>query len=154
MKKNFKKWIKITDNCFVCGVKNPYSLKLKPYVTNDNETEAEFIATKEYRGYSGMVHGGITSALLDELIVLAIIHNVRDYLATISIKVKYKAPFFIDSKVIVKGRYVGKEKHIYIGEGEIIDEKGKVLAVGRCEFMNIPDDKIKKFTQKDNICRE
>ena len=53
--------------CFVCGMQNPIGLKI--IFEGDGERAwARFTASDEHQGYPGVLHGGITFALLDEVI--------------------------------------------------------------------------------------
>ncbi len=54
--------------CFLCGVENPIGLNLRFYEAEDGHVEARFTPKEEHQGYPGVLHGGITSALLDETI--------------------------------------------------------------------------------------
>ena len=54
--------------CFVCGVENPYGLKLKVEQNGAQEVKAEFIADERYRGWADYVHGGILSLIFDEML--------------------------------------------------------------------------------------
>ena len=55
-------------DCFACGMHNPIGLKLQFYQTAPDEVTAEFIPPEEYQGYSGILHGGVTAAILDEAV--------------------------------------------------------------------------------------
>ena len=52
--------------CFVCGVENPHSLKVKVEQDGENQVKAEFVADDRYRGWSNYLHGGILSLIFDE----------------------------------------------------------------------------------------
>jgi hypothetical protein len=47
--------------CFVCGVENPHSLKIKVEQDGPNQVKCEFMADDRYRGWSNYLHGGIFS---------------------------------------------------------------------------------------------
>ena len=53
-------------NCFGCGDENPHGLRLKMEI-KDGELIAEFIPLPHHQGWPGIVHGGIISALLYEV---------------------------------------------------------------------------------------
>jgi len=62
--------MKFTDDgyCFVCGPKNPIGLKLD-FTFNGKTISTQFAPQKEHQGYMNIVHGGIISTLLDEVMV-------------------------------------------------------------------------------------
>ena len=51
--------------CFGCGESNPIGLKLK-FKWDGKTAISEFTPAENHQGWSGYVHGGITSCLLDE----------------------------------------------------------------------------------------
>jgi hypothetical protein len=57
------------EGCVICGNKtvNPHTLGLRFKVT-DKGVETFFVSDAHKEGYNNIVHGGITSALLDETI--------------------------------------------------------------------------------------
>jgi acyl-coenzyme A thioesterase PaaI-like protein len=52
--------------CFACGPLNPIGLKLK-FLVEDDKYITKFTAGPEHQSYDGVVHGGIISTLLDEI---------------------------------------------------------------------------------------
>jgi len=54
--------------CFVCGPKNPMGLKLD-FNFDGKTIRTEYTPPKEHQGYMNIVHGGIVSTLLDEVMV-------------------------------------------------------------------------------------
>jgi len=61
---------KFTDDgyCFVCGPKNPAGLKLD-FTFDGKSIRTVYVPPKEHQGYMNIVHGGIISTLLDEVMV-------------------------------------------------------------------------------------
>ena len=55
----------VHTDCFVCSRENEQGLHLKFHVVDDGEVKADFIFNEDFAGYSGMLHGGIISAVLD-----------------------------------------------------------------------------------------
>ncbi len=53
-------------NCFGCGDENPFGLRLKMRVV-DGELKAIFTPMPHHQGWPGIVHGGVISALLYEV---------------------------------------------------------------------------------------
>jgi len=81
--------------CFVCGLQNPVGLKLVFYEDAEAEqVRAEFVVSDEYQGYPGVAHGGIISAVLDEIAGRAILlhGDDDDLMATLRLTVRYRRP--------------------------------------------------------------
>jgi len=100
--------------CFACGKKNPCGLKLEFYQEAE-WTCAEFTPKEFYQGYPGILHGGITSTLMDEAMAKALI---KDEIIALSIKleISLKKKIEIGEKVKVKARLIEKRRKIYILE--------------------------------------
>jgi len=52
------------QRCFACGQLNPYGLKMV-FRFEDNTIVSDFRPGEEYQGFPGVIHGGITAAVLD-----------------------------------------------------------------------------------------
>ncbi|TAN42868.1 MAG: PaaI family thioesterase [Nitrospirae bacterium] len=85
--------------CFVCGKNNTIGLKLL-FARKPDAAEAEFIPSKELQGYSGIVHGGIISAVLDEAMIQASMSE-KDTPVTAEIKVRFRNPLKVDEQATV-----------------------------------------------------
>ena len=60
--------VKATDShfgCLLCGKSNPMSMHLDFYADLTGTVYAEFITNPYLQGYKGILHGGVTCALLD-----------------------------------------------------------------------------------------
>ena len=122
--------------CFACGPSNPYGLKLKIDVEPDGKSYVEFVPKREYEGYPGMMHGGITSTILDEIMVYACKSYGVD-VVTAKIEVRFLKPIPIGKKLTAHGKVVGKKGKAYLTEGEIRAEEGEVLATAKGVFFPI-----------------
>jgi len=61
--------------CFVCGPDNPRGLKIKvKYFPEDMAAETELALSREFQGWADVIHGGILSTLLDEMMAHAVWH--------------------------------------------------------------------------------
>src|SRR5437762_54292 len=67
-----------TKGCFVCGQQNPLGLKLR-LETDGTSVQAQFTPEVVHVGFKGIVHGGIISTLLDELMVWACAVQTRRF---------------------------------------------------------------------------
>jgi len=132
--------------CFICGLQNPVGLHLHIYETAPDTVESSYIAPEHFQGYPGVLHGGIVSAILDELSGRA--HMGSDPLAprfmfTARLEVKYRrnVPIGKVLRIIGKaGRSRGKTAESWAG---IYDaETNELLAEGNALHINVPEDQL------------
>ena len=53
--------------CMICGMNNNYGVKAQFYNMEDGSVMTPFVFREEHQSYPGRVHGGIITAMLDEL---------------------------------------------------------------------------------------
>ena len=81
--------------CFVCGRQNPVGLKVNWY--NDHvaqRVQATVTIPEHFKGYPGIVHGGIIATLLDETAGRSLLLGGDDsnLMVTLKLEVKYRKP--------------------------------------------------------------
>ena len=135
------KMIQRYGNCFVCGDKNDIGLKLDFY-EKDGKARAEFTPTKNFEGYKDILHGGILSTLLDEVMIKSIL--AKEILTVTSqIEVKFKKPAVIGEKLIIEGEITGERSRLILTEGKVFREDGTVVAEAKGKFFRT-EGRIKK----------
>jgi acyl-coenzyme A thioesterase PaaI-like protein len=127
------------DNyCFVCGKNNPQGFKIQVrYSEAELAAETELSIPKEYQGWAEVIHGGILSTLLDELMAHAVWRFAGPGL-TISMEVRFHAPLKPDEPVRVRGVMHTGNGSRRQAEGEIIRlADGRRIASGKSRFLLI-----------------
>ncbi len=107
--------------CFVCGERNPFGLQLEP-VGKDGKGTILWSPEKRHQGYSGVVHGGLISTLLDEAMAYAGM-SVVGFCATAGISVKFMKP-------VQTGETVRVEAELVERRGPILKLKASVFQAG------------------------
>ena len=94
----------ISDNyCFVCGKDNPRGFKIEVrYLDAEMAAETELSLAREFQGWADVIHGGILSTMLDELMAHAVWHFAGPGL-TLSLEVRFHAPLKPDEPILVRG---------------------------------------------------
>ncbi len=120
------------SKCFVCGDDNQCGLKVK-FFEEDNVAKAEFLVDQRFQGYKDILHGGIISALLDEVMIKAVL--AKDVLAvTAQIEVKFKKAVKVGEKLSMEGKIKQKKGVIFLTEGKIVNEEGALVASGSGKY--------------------
>lgn len=79
-----------SQNCFGCSKDNQYGLRLE-FRFDGGRLFSSYIARQEHEGYAGILHGGITASVLDE-IMGALLQEKELYCVTAELTVKYILP--------------------------------------------------------------
>lgn len=132
-------------NCIICGLDNDLGLKAPFYNLDDGSVASLFTYKSVHQSYPGRAHGGMITALLDELIGRALWVKSPDiYAVTTSINVSFRKPVPYDT--ILKGRgYITFEaSRWFSAKGEIYDMDGNILAEATAKYLKLPPDVIQK----------
>lgn len=143
----------ISKNCMVCGVENPFSLKTQFFETADNEVIALFTAREEHQSYPGIAHGGVSAALLDEVIGRAIMahYGQNTFGVTVDLQVKYKKPVPLDVELKVVGRITKDRGRLYEGGGELYLPDGTVAVSAQGKYLK---RSLEQITDSNFIAEE
>ncbi len=116
------------DVCFVCGKKNDKGFKLEFSLDKEKKTMETVLIPQEWQqGYADIVHGGIITTLLDEVMgKLAFELGINAVTAELS--VRFKKPVGLKDKLSVKGQITGETSRIVYAEAEARFEDGSLAA--------------------------
>lgn len=120
-------------NCLLCGEHNRWGLGLKFKLLDDGRVHTKFKPLHVLQGYSGILHGGVISALMDCAMVHCLFHNgIEAVTADLNIRFINSVP--ISSELDLYGTIVNKKRKIYYTESELI-HNGRKMAVANAKFM-------------------
>ena len=112
--------------CFGCSPINPSGLRMKFYT--DEEVVFSWIRVPEhFCGWDSLIHGGILSTMLDEIMSWTAIHLLRKFTMTKSITVDFLRPVHVEKDLELRGRVhqIKSEREVLI-EGFLYDEMGRL----------------------------
>ncbi|MDD2899975.1 MAG: PaaI family thioesterase [Desulfuromonadaceae bacterium] len=116
------------DNCFICGKNNPVGFKAVFDMDPERRRAQTTVRIPEvYQGWQGITHGGIISALLDEVSAQACM-GVGLQIVTSEIRLRYRAPIPTGSLVTAIGEVVGERRRL-VDVKSRIEVDGKIMAV-------------------------
>ena len=129
--------------CFICGLENKKGLKADFFETDSGELAVIFTPSPDYQSYPGILHGGISAAVLDELIGRAInVTNPELFAVTTSLKLKYRRPVPYGVKLTAVAKVTKDSNLLYEGEGTLYDDKGRACVTAKGRYMKRPLDHI------------
>lgn len=139
--------------CFVCGMENPYGLKLKFFETPSGKVIVNTVIPDHFQGYPGVVHGGIVASLVDE--VLGRVHmgddiNNSRFLYTAKLNIQYRKPVPLNSPLRIVGQAVKKKKRTGTSIAKIFDHDGQLLVEAEAILINVPEENLNKI-DLDNL---
>lgn len=114
--------------CFGCGQNNPIGLKLD-FKKEDSIVRAEFTPARVYQGWKGVLHGGITAAVLDEAMGWATKLNGLNCV-TARLRVSFKRPVAIGERLIITAAIVKQTDKYVETEAKMTLPDGTLMAQG------------------------
>ena len=134
-------------HCFACGTENPIGLNLQFYRLGDAVC-TEITLDKQYEGWEGVIHGGIVSTLLDEVMSWAIMYTKKVFLVTRKMDIKYVRPVLVGTPLRVAGKLMDDSQPPKIrARAEIRDEQGRLLVRSNAEFVEVPKENFSGLTE-------
>jgi uncharacterized protein (TIGR00369 family) len=125
--KNFKRLPNsATHHCFGCSPINPSGLQMS-FCTDESAVFSEVRVPKHLRGWNNLIHGGILSTILDEIMSWAAIYLLKRITLTKSMTVDFLKPVYIDQRLKAEGKVLElKGKHEAVMEGILSNGDGTV----------------------------
>lgn len=118
--------LEIDRYCFVCGPENPQGLRAA-FECSDGRAAATYVVRPEHQGYTGISHGGILAALLDEAMVYAAVTLGR-WVATAELTIRFGKPAPTGEALTVRAEVVRHDRRLVECRAEIRSAKGDILA--------------------------
>ena len=126
---------KTINQCFGCSPQNPIGLKLQ-FSYNENEAITKWIPKWEYQGWPGILHGGITATILDE-VMAKLIEHIGILGLTAEISVKYLKRIEIGKELIARAWLEKETPKIFYVKAKIQNKDGEVLAKGNGKYFRV-----------------
>jgi uncharacterized protein (TIGR00369 family) len=123
------------SGCFICGPDNKRGLQLE-FENQGGEVISTFTADEDLAGYPGVLHGGITSAVLDEVMIKSAFAG-GVLTVTAEINVRYRKPVPTGKPLTFVGRIVETRGRMVSAAGEVRDESGTTLASATGRYVRV-----------------
>ncbi len=144
-KEDLKPVISRDAHCFGCSQKNPHGLKMKFY-TDETTLYSWLNVPPHLCGWNGIVHGGVLSTMLDEIMGWSAIYTLRQVVMTKSMTIDYLKPVYIEDKLRVEGKVIEKvsDREVII-EGKLYKGDDILCARTRGTFAVFTANAIKRM---------
>ena len=112
--------------CYICGIENEFGLKAPFYEMEDGSVISIFKYKEIHQSYPERVHGGLITAMLDEIAGRAI--------------------WVTDVTLKAVGKIIKNTHRAFIGEAKVLDMDGNTLAEAVVTYLKLPLSKIATST--------
>ena len=132
-----------SKGCFVCGKDTDNGLKADFFEMEDGTVIGLATAQQFHQSYPHTIHGGISTALLDEAMGRAIKTIEPDsWGVTLELNLKFKLPVPYGEQLIVIGKITENNNKIFRGEGEILLPCGDVAVTATGVFYKMSAERL------------
>lgn len=125
------------SNCFACGPENPRGLRLVFRTEADSSMSAPWRPDATLEGYSGIIHGGMVSTVLDESMAKVVAAGgVRALTAELRVRFRRQTPS--GEELRIRGWIESRSRRMIKTEAELLAADGSELAHAWAVFLPIP----------------
>ena len=128
-----------SKDCIICGMENELGLKAPFYELDDDSVATVFKFKNEHQSYPDRTHGGMISALLDELMGRALwLTEPGMFGVTTTLNITYRKPVPLETEVKARAYLTFNSPRGFSAKGQIYSADGKLLAEGCARYLKIP----------------
>jgi len=125
------------QDCYVCGKANQSGLQLDFQYDAVREEMFTRCVFREYmQGYSGVVHGGFISMVLDEIMAKACIHRGA-VAVTVQFEVRFRKPVHVEEEMHFYGKITEQRGKRIRTESRCVDAENRVRANASAVFLQV-----------------
>lgn len=136
--------------CMICGLDNEYGVNAPFYNMEDGSVMSVFQYKWQHQSYPGRVHGGLITAMLDEMGLRSLWAkelSEATFGVTLSLDTKYRKPIPYETDLIGRGIVVKETSKFLVTDASIMDMRGVVLANGMIKYIKMDTQKISEGVQ-------
>ncbi|MBC8096756.1 MAG: PaaI family thioesterase [Akkermansiaceae bacterium] len=131
-----------THSCFVCGDSNPGGLNLR-FETDGRIVHTRFTPTTQHIGFKGVVHGGLLSTVLDEIMVWACVVPTRRFAYCVELNVRFLKPARPGEEVFATAELVENRRNkIFQAKAELKNAAGEVFCTATGKYFPVKPDAL------------
>ena len=110
------------EGCFGCGIDNPIGLQLTEFeLIDDDVVRATWTPRQDYQGFGGMLHGGVVTTALDEVMAWAAMLTEGVAVVTGTLDLRFRNPAPVATSYLVEGRVRERRGRRVLMEGRLED---------------------------------
>jgi uncharacterized protein (TIGR00369 family) len=131
--------------CIICGLDNPAGVRAPFYNMADGTVMSRFQFAEHHQSYPGRVHGGMITAMLDEMGLRAMWakHGSEDdFGVTMSLTTDFRKPVPYGEFLVARGELIRDTGRFAVIEAGIYAPDGTLLANGEMKYLKLDPAKI------------
>lgn len=132
--------------CVICGLDNPAGLRAPFYNMEDGSVMSKFKFSVNHQSYPGRVHGGMITAVLDEMGLRAMWANhggcEDDFAVTMSLNADFRKPVPYEEFLYVRGELIRDTRRFTVVKAEIYSLDRVLLANGEIKCLKLDPQEI------------
>lgn len=104
-----------------------------------DEVISQYSVSEDYQGYPSVVHGGIVTSMLDEVVArVSFIDDPHKFMMSVRLEVKFRQPVPTETPLKIIGRLVKLRGRLGQAVGEILLPDGSVAAQSSMTLADLP----------------
>ncbi len=134
---------KNSRNCIICGLDNELGVKAPFYEMEDGSVYTIFSFKPQHQSYPERVHGGVITAMLDEL--AGRVYWIIDpdmYAVTTSLETRFRKPVPYDTQLKGVGRITKNTTRAYEAVAKICTMDGEELASAVIKYFKVKAEDV------------
>jgi acyl-coenzyme A thioesterase PaaI-like protein len=135
-----------TNDCLVCGRLNPHGLKLDCFV--DPETgvvKALFVPQQHHCGFAGVVHGGLLSTVLDEVMTWAATWSIKRFCYAGEMTVRFRQNVRADEPLQVEANVEQARSKLVLVDAKLVDSSGALVTTATGKYVPVSAEQHQRF---------
>lgn len=126
-----------STGCIICGRDNPVGMNARFHHDGEN-VWTQVTPAEHFQGFNGILHGGLISALLDDVMWYAC-YTKGLFTLTGELTVRFKRPITTGQPIIARGQVENRRGRVILTRGEVRDAAGTILAEATAKFIEAPE---------------
>jgi len=140
----------LPHNCFACGELNEFGLHLQLELS-PARCRVELTLPDRFEGWEGLIHGGIVSTILDEVMAWALVEQ-DSWGVTARMSVQFRRPVLVGQAIRAEGWVVDAKRRLQRAAGRIVDaESGLELASAEATYVAASDAKKRELKERYGV---
>ncbi len=144
--------VRSQSRCVVCGPDHPHGLRIRFNPGLDGVVRAEWVPASEWEGFEGIIHGGIISTVLDEVMSKAVA-AAQSQALTGELRVRFRSHVVSGKTYLIRGWVTERKKRLLKTEAALTTPEGEECAHAWAAFVALPKTRESATMQGESPAR-